>query len=132
MDLKVSHAKDLLNYLFYTADEFNIVCKTEDISFNPELPKHISSAFGEIILFVLANYTLENARIEGENLIFETGFGEENFPSVVTVPIASILQMIYADAPIFVNPAAALPKPKKEKPKNPFELNPRNKKFMRE
>ena len=107
-----------------------MLCVTEEVSFNPALPQHISSAFGDILLFSLANYTLQSAKIVGENLKFEAGFGEENFGSIVTVPIEYIIQITKNEAPLFVNIAATIPKPKK--PKNPFALNPRNKKFMSE
>jgi hypothetical protein len=131
--LKEKHAKELLFFLLdNVTDEFSILCNLEGIEFEPELPAHIKSAFKDVILFVLANYTLSTAKIEGENLIFEAGFGEENFGSVVTVPIGNIIQILQEDTPLFINVAATLPKPKPQKPKNPFELNPRNKKFMGE
>jgi len=128
--LKEKHAKEILSFLLDLQEEFSIVCAYEGIDFSPKLPEHISSAFKDVIIFILANYTLSTAKIEGENLIFEAGFGEENFGSVVTVPIENIIQILEDETPLFINVAATLPKPKK--PKNPFELNPRNKKFMSE
>ena len=127
--LKTKHAKELLFFLLNNVkDEFSILCSLDGIEFNPELPSHIKSAFKDVILFVLANYTLSTAKIEGENLVFEAGFGEENFGSIVTIPIENIIQIMQQETPLFINIAATLPKPKK--PKNPFELNPKNKKFM--
>ena len=126
--IKENHAKEILNFLLNEKESFDILCVMGDISFNPTLPEHISKNFKDIILFSLANYTLESAYIEGENLIFEAGFGEENFGSIVTVPIYTILQITKEEIPLFINFTAQIPKPKK--PKNPFELNPRNKKFM--
>ncbi len=128
--IKEKHAREILFFLLENADEFNILCNLEGIEFNPALPEHISSAFKDVIMFVLANYTLESAKIEGKNLIFEAGFGEENFGSIVSVPIENIIQITQNDTPLFINIAATLPKPKK--PKNPFMLNPRNKKLMSE
>ena len=127
-NIKKHHAKEILTFLISENEEFDILCNTEEITFSPELPSHISSAFKEIILFSLANYTLSTAHIENENLVFEAGFGEENFGSVVTVPLDSIIQILKDEMPLFINITATIPKPKK--PKNPFELNPRNKKFM--
>jgi len=127
-EIKSKHAKEILQFLLNEKEEFDILCVTSEIDFNPKLPEHISSSFGDIILFSLANYTLQSAYIENENLIFEAGFGEENFGSVVTVPIESILQISKEEIPLFINFTAQIPKPKK--PKNPFEMNPRNKKFM--
>ena len=127
-NIKKHHAKEILTFLISENEEFDILCNTEEITFSPELPSHISSAFKEIILFSLANYTLSTAHIENENLVFEAGFGEENFGSIVTVPLDSIIQILKDEMPLFINITATIPKPKK--PKNPFELNPRNKKFM--
>ena len=128
-EIKTNHAKEILNFLLNEQEEFDILCNNEDINFSPQLPSHILSAFSEIIIFSLANYTLSTAHIENNNLVFEAGFGEENFGSVVSVPIENIIQITKDETPLFVNITATLPKPKK--PKNPFELNPRNKKFMK-
>ena len=129
--IKEKHAKELLFFLLDNVkDEFSILCNLEGIEFSPELPSHIKSAFKDVIMFVLANYTLSTAKIEDENLIFEAGFGEENFGSVVRVPIENIIQILQYETPLFINVSATLPKEKK--PKNPFELNPRNKKLIGE
>ena len=127
-NIKKHHAKEILTFLISENEEFDILCNTEEVTFSPTLPSHISSAFKEIILFSLANYTLSTAHIENENLVFEAGFGEENFGSVVNVPLDSIIQILKDEMPLFINITATMPKPKR--PKNPFELNPRNKKFM--
>ncbi|NPA12246.1 MAG: hypothetical protein GXO62_08380 [Epsilonproteobacteria bacterium] len=126
--LKEKHAKEMLEFLLnFTQEEFGILCTKEGITFNPPLPEHITSAFGDVIMFVLANYTLSSAVIEDDTLIFETGFGEENIGSVVSVPIGNIIQITQDETPLFVNVAATLPKPKEQ---NPFMLNPRNKKLL--
>jgi len=127
--IKSNHAKEILSLLLSKQYEFDILCVTEKISFNPSLPEHITSAFGEMILFSLANYTLKSAKIENENLVFEAGFGEENIGSIVTVPIKSIVQITHEETPLFINITATFEEPKAT---NPFELNPRNKKFMSE
>ena len=125
--IKLKHVKEILSLLLNKQYEFDILCVTEKVNFNPKLPEHITSAFGEMILFSLANYTLQSAKIENENLIFEAGFGEENLGSVVSVPLKSIVQITYEETPLFINITATFDEPK---PTNPFELNPRNKKFM--
>ena len=128
-EIKKKHAKELLFFLLDNIkDEFSILCNLDGIEFNPELPEHIKSAFKDVIMFVLANYTLSTAKIENDTLIFEAGFGEENFGSVVSVPLENIIQILHFETPLFINISATLPKPKK--PKNPFELNPKNKRFM--
>ena len=129
--LKLKHAKEILALLLDKQYEFDILCITQKVTFNPKLPEHITSAFGDMILFSLANYTLSSAKIENENLIFEAGFGEENIGSIVTVPIKSIVQITHDETPLFINITATFEE-KEEKPTNPFELNPRNKKFMTE
>jgi len=127
--IKLNHAKEILSLLLSKQYEFDILCITKKINFNPPLPKHITSTFGEMILFSLANYTLKSAKIENENLVFEAGFGEENIGSIVTVPIKSIVQITHKETPLFINITATFEEPK---PDNPFKLNPRNKKFMNE
>ena len=129
--IKEKHAKEILEFLIPNAEEFDILCSTDEISFNPALPKHITSAFGEVLVFSIANYTLSTAQIIDNNFTFEAGFGEENIGSVVSVPLGAIIQITEEETPLFINVAATLPKPKPEpKAKNPFELNPRNKKLM--
>jgi hypothetical protein len=76
------------------------------ISFNPQLPLHLRKNFAEFTLFALANYTLQSAYIEKGKLIFEAGFGKENFGSVVSIPIGSILQILIDNTPIFINLSA--------------------------
>ncbi|WP_024787836.1 MULTISPECIES: hypothetical protein [unclassified Lebetimonas] len=129
-NLKTKHAKEILSLLLEINRPFNILCSLNGINFNPALPEHISSVFKEVIIFTLANYTLESSYIENEKLIFEAGFGEENFGSVVSVPVENIIQITEGESPLFINIAATLPKP--QKPKNPFAINPRNKKFIDE
>ena len=36
-------------------------------------------------------------------LIFEAGFGSDNFGSVVSVPLLSIMQIIIDETPVFIN-----------------------------
>jgi hypothetical protein len=127
--LKAKHAKEILSYLISQDKPFSILCPTDEVSFEPQLPKEILEEFKEVILFTLANYTLKSADIQNSTLIFEAGFGEENFASVVSIDTDRIIQILENDIPLFINPCATLPKEKKE---NPFALNPRNKKFIKE
>ena len=129
-DLKAKHATEILSVLLERNEPFNILAHLPAISFNPALPEYITSQFTDTIIFAIANYTLESAHINDNNFIFEAGFGEENIGSVVTVPIDSIIQITQEEIPLFINVTATLPK--QEKPKNPFALNPRNKKFIKE
>ena len=74
-DLMRKHIQELLIYLFEQQQNFGVLCKIEHLSFDPELPKHISDEFRPMTLFFLAGYTFESARIEEDRLIFEAGFG---------------------------------------------------------
>ncbi len=101
--LMKQHILDILGFLFDKEQNFGILCKIENVSFNPELPKYMQESFAHLTLFFLAGYTYESAYIDGENIIFEAGFGSENFGSVVTVPLLSIMQIIVDETPIFTN-----------------------------
>jgi hypothetical protein len=129
-EIKTKHAKEILSFLLEIQKPFNILCNLNGVNFNPKLPKDISEMFKDVIIFALANYTLESAYIENDNLIFEAGFGKENFGSVVTVPIENIIQIMEEETPLFINITATFIKKQEKEVKNPFMLNPRNKKFI--
>jgi len=95
--------EDVIIHFFEREQNFGILCKIEEIDFNPTLPESINSEFRPLTLFFLAGYTFETARIEDEFLIFEAGFGSDNFGSMVTVPLLSIMQIIIDETPIFIN-----------------------------
>lgn len=132
--------ENLLLYLFEREQYFGVLCKLEHISFDPPLPKEISAEFRSMTLFFLAGYTFETANIIGEDLIFEAGFGGDNFGSIVTVPLKAIVQIIVDETPLLIN----LANYKKEK-KAPQKLdnggiensmasflsNPENSKFFK-
>jgi len=129
-ELKAKHAKDILMILLERDEPFSILAHTPTINFSPTLPQNITKQFTDVIMFAIANYTLQSAHISDNNFVFEAGFGEENIGSVVTVPIENIIQITQEEVPLFINASATLPK--EEKPKNPFAMNPRNKKFIKE
>jgi len=141
--LMKKHIVDILSHLFDSNQNFGVLCKIETLSFNPELPHQISTEFRPMTLFFLAGYTFESAQIDNEFLIFEAGFGQENFGSVVTVPLLGIMQIIIDETPIFVNLASPLEtedtKPKNNESEKSGEkssmeallANPENKKFLK-
>ena len=139
--LMQSHIEELIVYFFKTEQNFGILCKVEEISFDPQLPDYIASEFRPMTLFFLAGYTFETAHIDGDKLIFEAGFGSENIGSFVTVPLLSIIQIIVDETPIFVNVATYEKSKKEDKTvktgdgiKNSMEAllsNPENKKFKK-
>jgi len=133
-------ARDLLICLFENDQNFSILCKIEEVTFDPPLPKLITDEFRAMTLFFLAGYTFESARIEDDVLIFEAGFGQENVGSFVSVPLISIVQLIVDDTPIFIN--LALPQEKMapisieknegvQNSMSAFLSNPENQKFMK-
>ncbi|MEA3522747.1 MAG: hypothetical protein U9R50_07210 [Campylobacterota bacterium] len=133
--------QDLLIYLFEKEQNFGILCKIEQLSFDPQLPKDINDEFRPMTLFFLAGYTFESARIEEDYLVFEAGFGHENIGSFVTVPLLSIMQIIIDETPIFINLAQVAEvmetktnEVKTEGIKNSMSAllsNPENQKFMK-
>ena len=102
-DLMKNHAKECLEYLLEKNRGFNIVVNLKNVKFNPELPKEISDNFSNLIMFELGNYTLESAFLEDDFLIFEAGFGNENFASTLSVPFNDIIQINLKNQPIFIN-----------------------------
>ena len=101
--LMQKNIQDLIVHLFNKDQNFGILCKIEEISFDPLLPDSISSEFRPVTLFFLAGYTFDTARIENDVLIFEAGFGSDNFGSFVTVPLLSIMQVIVDETPLLIN-----------------------------
>ncbi len=139
--LMQKHIQDLLIYFFEREQNFGILCKIEELSFDPVLPKEINDDFRPMTLFFLAGYTFESARIEHDYLVFEAGFGNENIGSFVTVPLLSIMQIIIDETPIFINLAQVKEvvegknhEVKPEGIKNSMSAllsNPENQKFMK-
>jgi len=95
--------ESLIIHFFEEEQNFGILCKIDEISFNPPLPQSIEREFRQLTLFFLAGYTFETAHIEENILVFEAGFGSENFGSVVSVPLLSIMQIIIDETPVFIN-----------------------------
>jgi hypothetical protein len=104
--LMQKNIRDMIIYFFEKEQNFGILCKIEEISFEPELPTKINSEFRPLTLFFLAGYTFETAVIQGDFLVFEAGFGVENIGSFVTVPLLSIMQIIIDETPVLINLAS--------------------------
>lgn len=136
------HIEELIILFFEKEQNFGILCKIEDVSFSPELPDDLSADFRSLTLFFLAGYTFETARLEDGMLIFEAGFGSENFGSVVSVPLLSILQVIVDETPVMINLAVESEASLQESPEEvdesgvknsmaSFLSNPENSKFLK-
>ncbi len=132
---------DLIIHFFNKEQNFGILCKISDITFEPELPKNISGEFRPLTLFFLAGYTFETARIVDNCLVFEAGFGVDNFGSIVTVPLLSIMQVIVDETPVLINLATYVNEVKTKSVKvdnggvensmASFLSNPENSKFLK-
>ena len=138
--LMKKNIEEVIALFFQKEQNFGILCKIEEITFDPQLPEEINSEFRPLTLFFLAGYTFETARIEDDYLIFEAGFGSDNFGSVVTVPLLSIIQVIVDETPVLIN--LAIEPAVKLEPKNvddkgvknsmaSFLSNPENSKFLK-
>lgn len=104
--LMQKNIRDMIVYFFEKEQNFGILCRIEEIGFEPELPTSINAEFRPLTLFFLAGYTFDTATIEGNFLIFEAGFGVENIGSFVTVPLLSIMQIIIDETPVLINLAS--------------------------
>ncbi|PHQ66117.1 MAG: hypothetical protein COB99_00075 [Sulfurimonas sp.] len=139
--LMQKHMQELIIHFFEKEQNFGILCKIEDARFEPSLPEDIVSEFRPLTLFFLAGYTFETAHIQEDSLIFEAGFGAENFGSLVRVPLVSIMQIIVDETPVMINLATYQPEEKPKKISNPkgikdsmasFLSNPENSKFVKD
>ncbi|MCF6330097.1 MAG: hypothetical protein L3I99_00950 [Sulfurimonas sp.] len=133
--------QDMILHFFSKEQNFGILCKIKDVEFSPELPEDIQNQFHQMTLFFLAGYTFETARIDDEYLVFEAGFGTDNFGSLVTVPLLSIMQIIIDETPVLINLAIYKKEIKEIKNEikekgiknsmNSFLTNPENSKFLK-
>jgi hypothetical protein len=110
--------KEIIAFMLETGVEFGVICSTDEVVFEPQLPPEILKNIKPIALFVLSNYSFESAYIDssGTILYFEAGFGADNYASLVGIEIANIIQIVVEDTPVFINVCAGREKPKKKKP----------------
>jgi len=131
--LMEEHISNTIAYLFEKNQEFAIACEIKYINFNPELPQEIREGFKETVLFVLNGYTFESAKLEEGFFSFEAGFGNENFGSLVTIPLLAIKQVFVGEHPIVLNLAQPVPKSERSTQNSMEALlrNPENKKLLK-
>ena len=139
--LMQENIQNLIIHFFEEEQNFGILCKIEDVSFEPKLPENINADFRQLTLFFLAGYTFDTAKIIENDLVFEAGFGADNYGSIVTVPLLSVLQVIIDETPVLINLANYKQDIKKEvKADNngvensmaSFLSNPENSKFLKD
>ena len=126
--------KETVVYMLKKNQEFSITANIEPITFNPELPSVIKNQMHKFSLFTLSNYTYTTVQIDNDYLSFEAGFGNENFGSVVKIPLYAIFQIVVDESILYINSVATVDKFNKNLKKNSFNVfksNPNNKKFDR-
>lgn len=124
--------KENILFLLDKNQEFSITANIEPISFTPELPTVIKNQMNKFSLFVLSNYTYTTIKIDSRFLSFEAGFGNENFGSIVKIPLYAIFQIVVDESILYINSVATVEKFNKDLKKNSFNIfknNPNNKKF---
>ena len=127
---------EVIEYLINKDQFFSITANIKGIKFDPELPESITNSFPPFTLFSLENYTYSSIVLEEKTISFEAGFGQENFGSVVTIPLFAIFQIVIDESILFLNPTATVEShfqnkiediDQETKSKNAFILNKRNK-----
>ena len=124
--------KETILFLLNKNQEFSITANIAPISFEPELPRTIKEQMHKFSLFILSNYTYTTVQVDNEYISFEAGFGNENFGSVVKIPLHAVFQIIVDESILYINSHATVEKFNKDLKKNSFDVfknNPNNKKF---
>ena len=123
--------KENILFLLQKNQEFSITANIEPITFTPELPKVIKDQMHKFSLFILSNYTYTTVEIDDDYLTFEAGFGNENFGSVVKIPLFAIFQIVVEESILYLNSVATVEKFNKITKRSSFDVfknNPNNKK----
>jgi len=131
-ELVSKQIKETIIFLLDKNQEFSITANFEAVIFEPELPEVIKSQLPKYPMFILSNYTYTTIILNDEYISFEAGFGNENFGSVVKVPLHSIFQIIVDESILLINAVATVDKFNKNLKSNSmnvFKKNPNNKKF---
>ena len=124
--------KETVVFLLKKNQEFSITANIEPITFNPELPSVIKNQMHKFSLFTWSNYTYTTVQIDDDYMSFEAGFGNENFGSVVKIPLHAIFQIVVDESILYINSVATVEKFNKDLKKNSFNIfksNPNNTKF---
>jgi len=101
-ELSIKNCYNTLEFLINEGVDFAIVCYTNVIEFNPEIPESIAK-FDENVLFIISGYTKESAILSKEYLQFEAGFGDSGFGSVLNIPLEAIFQIVLEDDILYLS-----------------------------
>lgn len=135
IDYKILVEKQIKETIFFLLEknqEFSITANIEPIVFNPELPSVIKNQLSKFSLFTLSNYTYTTIQVDDNYISFEAGFGNENFGSVLKIPLHAVFQIIVNESILYINSVATVEKFNQNLKKNSFNVfknNPNNKKF---
>ncbi|MCR4942344.1 MAG: hypothetical protein K5978_06115 [Campylobacter sp.] len=124
------HIYECIDFLLQNNFDFAIVANYEAVKFQPELPEDISKNFAKVIVFMLGGYTLQSANLTQDELSFEAGFGEENYASLVSMPLSSIIQILVDDTAVLINFARPIIKTQTQNSMSIFKSNPKNKEIF--
>ncbi|MDR1460200.1 MAG: hypothetical protein LBI78_00945 [Campylobacteraceae bacterium] len=132
--------KEVLSLLLKNDMPFTILTNISRINFEPSLPSSVTQNLQQFTLFAIENYTFSSAKLINNHLVFEAGFGEDDFASLVTVPLGAIVKIIVENVPIFLNISLDITEhtaeevSKEDKLKKSFEAllnNPENKNLFK-
>jgi len=101
--LMQEHLGETIAFLLDQGEEFAVACDMRHVTFDPELPRELRGEMDDVSLFVIGGYTFETARVFEDELIFEAGFGEEAFGSLLSIPLLAIKQILVDQYPIAIN-----------------------------
>ncbi len=129
--------KEVIDFLLRNNQEFAVTANVKGIVFEPALPPSILDKLSTFSLFVLSNYTYSTIEINDNYLMFEAGFGKENFGSQVKIPLLAVFQIIIDESILYINSIATSENfvQKEElvkKSMDVFKNNPKNKKLIQE
>jgi len=128
-ELVIKNCYNTLEFLLKEDLDFAIASFTDVIEFNPKIPKEIIE-FDESALFIIANYTKSSSTLTKTHFTFEAGFGEENFGSILSIPLEAIMQIFLGEEVLHIS----YYEPKIQIEKNSMELllnNPENQKLLK-
>ncbi|WP_292656148.1 hypothetical protein [Nitratifractor sp.] len=128
------HLFQAIAFLLEEGIEFAVAAEVEYLTFDPPLPEHLAQSLRPLSLFVLSGYTFESCRVDEHSFTFEAGFGQENFGSVVELPLLAIKQLIVGEYPIAINIADPRPERKNVETERSMEAllsNPENQRLLK-
>lgn len=128
--LMKKHAKEVLHLLIAKKQKFDILADVEKIEFKPPLPKGLLPE-RDAVLFGLEGYTLSSAYVDESGLHFHAAFGENDFDSMVEIPLNEIIRISAENVVFFVSFAMPPELDETEKSKNIFKSNPKNQDFFK-